>query len=297
MTFRDFLSTVRMQAALFVTLCCVLLCGSATAAPFTVEVSAPLSGDFVEYGTVVRRGFEMAALEWPSSTVQVVFEDNQYSATKTITAHRALTAARPIDLLFLWGEVPYNGIAPLLERSRTPTIVVGFETAIGVGKEWIIVGVPKIRHLVAPLAHHLTRGKHRAIALVVVEDPFYSSNATELQRAVEPGSVDFTTFSVLPTETDFRSTALRIKKGGYDAVGVLVLPGQIRAVYKQLATLGVTIPSFGTDSFESRDEVAASGPAIIGSLYSSFQVPDTFATRYREKYRDDTPEFGDFIRT
>ena len=95
--------------------------------------------------------------------------------------------------------------------------------------------------------------------------------------------VDF----VDPSQHDFRSILTKLKNHDYDAFGVFLLPGQVRSFYTQSAQLKVHFKTFGTDVFESRTEIAASGEAINGAFFPSVPLRKSFAERYQQAYGND----------
>ena len=88
----------------------------------------------------------------------------------------------------------------------------------------------------------------------------------------------------MPQDTDFRSTIAKLQEKKFEALGVYLLPGQIETFYRQLSELGMKTPSFGTDFFESEQQVAAAGPAIDGALFPNNTVTDDFRKRYLDKF-------------
>jgi branched-chain amino acid transport system substrate-binding protein len=252
---------------------------------FTVGVSLPLTGDIAAYGHAVRNGLMMSSQEWPTSSVQMRFEDNRYDARESLAAYRKLVSQHKVDFLFSWGETPLQSIAPLIERGRVPTLAMSLDPVPAYGKKWIVVSVNHPSDFIKVLREQLRQRGVRSVGIVLTEDPFSQALYQEFAASALPGEKVEVIGSVAPGETDLRSLTLKASRGNYDAIGVYLLSGQIRRFYREAARIGFSPVTFGYDGFESKEEVTASGRAMINAIYPNIAIPEDFARRYVETFK------------
>ena len=257
------------------------------AEPFSVGVALPLTGDVAVYGTAVQNGFALSKEDFPASTVQFKFEDNRYDAKESLSVYRSLVERHKVDLFFTWGESPLQSIAPLIERDQTPTIAMSLDATPAHNKKWIVLSVNHPRDLINTLRPELRQRGIRSIGFVVTEDPFFKALYEEFVKTAAPGESAEIIGTVRPGEVDLRSLVLKASRGKYDAIGVYLMPGQVRSFYREATRIGFSSVSFGTDIFESRQEITAAGKAMQGAIDPNFSVPKDFHRRYIERFKHD----------
>jgi ABC-type branched-subunit amino acid transport system substrate-binding protein len=213
----------------------------------------------------------------------MVFEDNRYNAQAALAAFRTLVSLRGVDLLFSWGEVPLHPVAPLAERIGMPVVAMSVDARPAEGREWVVVGVNPVQQFVAQLWGVLRQRGARRVGVLVSDDPFMLALFEELQRGAAAGEVVELVGSIAPAEQDLRALAARVARASYDALGVLLISGQIGTFYRELHKLKFSGFTFGTDCFESATEVASAGEGINGAVYVSPEVPDDFRSRYKQR--------------
>ncbi len=269
------------------------LSARAEAQGFTVGVAAPLTGDLAAYGYAVRNGLAMSAKEHPGSSVQMHFEDNRYEARESLSAYRKLVSQQKVDLLFSWGETPLQSIAPLIERGRVPTLAMSLDPAPAYGKKWIVVTVNHPSDFIKALRGQLRRQGAHSVGVILTEDPFSRALYQEFAASALHDEKVETIGSVAPGETDLASLTLKASRGHYDAIGVYLLSGQIRRFYREAARIGFYPSTFGYDGFENKEEIVASGKAMLNAIYPNLAVPEDFIRRYVETFqRDDQISFA-----
>ena len=264
-----------------------MLTRNLAAEPFTVGVAVPLTGDLAAYGTAIQNGFALSREDFPSSTVQMTFEDNRYDAKESLSAYRRLVDQKRVNLLFSWGETPLQSIAPLIERNAIPTIAMSLDPIPAYNKKWIVLSLNHPADIIGVLHRELRRRSIRSVGFVLTEDPFLKALHGEFVAAQESGESSEIIGTVAPGEMDFRTLALKASKAKYGAIGVYLLSGQVQAFYREAARIGFSPRSFGTDVFENRDEIAAAGKAMQGGLYPNLAVPVDFHRRYVEAFKSD----------
>ena len=272
--------------------CFIALLGlsfSSLSAEIKIGVSAPLSGDLAEYGTAVRQGIDLAIKHDSAAfdSIKFVYEDNKYDSAATVSALNKLTQIDQIQLLFQWGELPLHATADTLERLKLPSIVMSVDAAPALGKKYLLRASNHPNDFAAILVANLKQRGFKRLAFIATEDPFTMSLYNSFKSL---GSKDFEitlVAAVSPSEQDFKTNAISIKKGKYDALGVFLNPGQVSNFCRQAAALNLSLPIFGTDIFESRNEIKNSADQLEGAVYPNFTVPADFAKAYLSSYGND----------
>jgi ABC-type branched-subunit amino acid transport system substrate-binding protein len=259
------------------------------AEPFTIGVSAPLTGELAEYGEAVRNGFMLSNSDRPDSPVRFVFEDNKYSAKEALSAYRSLVTVKGVDLLFSWGETPLHAIAPLVQRAGTPTVAMSVDAMPAQGRSSILIAVNAPRQFAETVITDLRARELRKVCFVVTEDPFLFALIDQFKLAIEGDESVSVVATVQPDERDFRSLVTKLKGSSKcDALGVYLLSGQVGAFYRELSKQNLVIHTFGTDVFESRAEIEAAGSAMQGAVYPNLHVPSEFRSRYQTTFAKDS---------
>lgn len=66
----------------------------------------------------------------------------------------------------------------------------------------------------------------------------------------------------------------------YDALAVMLGNGQVSAFYRKMKEQNLSMHSFGSDVFSSREERVGSGEAAIGATYTGISYAPEFVARY-----------------
>lgn len=271
----------------------LLICFSSVNAEtgkFKLGVSAPLTGDLAEYGSAVRNGIDFAIKESPDKFkhIQFVFEDNQYDSSEALAAFHKLCDVDKVNLIYNWGEPPLHAIASIAELKKLPIVAMSLDPEPSRGKKYIIRSINPSDHYAKALVNYLRKNGLKKIAILKTEDPFMNSMVEGLKKYL----VDGETLSVFGTfssgENDFKVHIAKLNRSDFDVVGVYLFPGQISAFYRQAGGQKFHKPTFGTDMFESKDEIQKAGGGMIGAVYPNLDVPLEFHTKYLEKFGTDT---------
>ena len=257
--------------------------------PLRIGVSAAQSGPVAEFGQSFVNGIQMAVEESPEefSSITFIYEDDRYDALTAVRVFQSLRSDRKVDMILVAGVTPSEAMAPLAERYQLPLIANCQNPSSALGKLHVVRFINYTEQYVLPLMTYFRKNKFRRIVLVKADAPYYDAYVEALKNNVKPNEHIDVLDGIPMSEQDFRSLILRIKGKQYDAVGVFLFPGQIATFFRQAAQLKLGLPSFGTDIFESRDELARAEGLMEGAVYSFHVVTKEFATRYREKYGND----------
>jgi branched-chain amino acid transport system substrate-binding protein len=255
---------------------------------YKIGVSLPLSGDLAQYGSAVRNGINLARARFPEKFkgIEFSYEDNRYDAKTSLSVLRKFQT-KNVDLLYSWGEVPFNAIATTADKECLPLAAYSLDNTLAKGSRCIILTSNDPHTLTAPLVRALRKRGAKRFAVVKMEDPYINAVIDGFRSNLHESEELLTLSLALPGEFDMRSHALRAKAATFDALGVYLYPGQISEFYRQMKMLKLTHFSFGTDIFENPSEVKSSGGAMEGAIYPNFSMPEWFPAEYRARFSDE----------
>lgn len=275
---------------IFLFLITIVLPVLGSADPLKVGIILPLSGSMAEYGASSRNAIEMAKEKNPDlfKSVEFFYEDSSYQGPKTISAYRSLRTNHKVDYIYVWGTTPSEVIAPIAEREKIPLLAVSCSPSISKEKHYYVIQYfQSCEEYGKALANESENLGWKKIGVIKTEITFFNllidgirNNLKKEQEVVFIESVD-------PSTADFKDIITRIKAKNIDTLGILLLPGQVSTVYRQLAEQGLKYKTFGSDVFESRKEVIDSRGEMFGAVYPNIDVAKKFHDEYVARYKND----------
>ena len=267
----------------------VFLQTSAAEDRFRIGVIHPLSGALAEYGVATSNAFTLAQEIDPAvnRNLEFVFEDNAGDNSKTLTAFTKLTTVNPVDLVFVWGFGPVQAVVPVAEAQHVPLIGISAERSISVGRKYVIRFNFYAEQIGEALTAYFRKQGAKKFGIVKTEQAFLNAIADGFSASLAPGETVETLDNYMLQDQDFMPSILKAKQRKYDALGVLLWPGQISRFYQQLITLGGGLKTFGPHTFESYTEMKDSGGAMNGAVFAAMSVKDEFLERYMKRFGSD----------
>jgi branched-chain amino acid transport system substrate-binding protein len=257
---------------------------------FKVGVIAPLSGTLAEYGVATRNGFEMAVKDNPENfkNIEFVFEDSQYDPKTALSAYRKLRLDKDVKVIFNWGSNPSGPLVPVAERECFPLVVA--DTSMNYLKqEKCVIGFSNSGlDLGNKLASSLVKDNLKKISLVKVENAYINGVIEGLAKALGKDIELEIENTVEPSENDFRSLVTKLKNKKIDALGIFLYTGQVSLFYQQLHAQKLNLKTFGTDFFESKEEIGKSGVLIQGAVYPNLNTNQIFTDEYTKEFQSST---------
>lgn len=269
-----------------------LVCVTAQAQdPIRIGVIAPLTGEFSNWGENVRAGIEFARESLPEDVqkqLEVYFEDDQFSGSKTLGAFQALKEKGELAGLIVVGSSAGNTIAPLIEREKIPTIAVGAsDINVVKGRKYAFT------HWVSPetegrhMAAEVVRRGYKKIALLLQEHAGLRAITEAFEHSLASSPVVKVEFSkvVSPDMQDFRALIPGIKSKNVDAVALLLFPNNVGVFGKQAKSAVLGKDLFGAETFEDKDVLKNYGTYLVNSWYASGAgATPEFVGKYAKKY-------------
>jgi len=256
---------------------------------FRVGAILPLTGGLAEYGVAAKNGIELAKEQRPElfANVAFVYEDSQWDAKTAVSAFNKLVCTGNVSLVFNWGNPTTEAIAPIAETRNVPLIGMTLDPSAARGKTRLIRSINPASDFSKRLAEHLKLEGYKKLGVVMAQNTYVQGllDGLKANLAADQQVTTIATFN-LP-DMDFRPAILKAKSQGYDAIGVFLISGQVSTFYRQLQQQHVTIPTFGTDFFESASEIKMANGAMEGAVYPHIGVTPSFESQYKAKYNND----------
>jgi len=258
--------------------------------PLRIGAILPLTGALAEYGLAVKNAFELALEQNPSlrRSIRFLYEDSGYDNKSAILAYQKLKGIDKADLIYLWGYGPVEAVAPIAEKDKYPLIAVSAEKSASLGRKYVIRFNFFSEQLGEILLAHLRGLGYRRFGIIKVEQAFINGIYEGLKSNLRSDESLEILDIYSAQDFDFRVSLAKIAGRTYDAFGVLLLPGQISAFFKQSDAMRVQIPFFGTHYFESRSEIEQAGSAMTNSLYPGLDASPAFRELYMKRFGNDS---------
>ena len=257
-----------------------------------IGVIAPFTGPLAEFGVALRNGIVLAQKTSPNalSKIDFVYEDSQYNPQTAISIFRRFTADTQVKLVINFGCPTSQAIAPIADQTRTPTALFCSSLLLTKDKKYSFGLCSPANEWASILWSYLDSHKLRNLCLIVTQSDYLVNElkALELEFVRHTGHHSLAIIGEHnPADTDFRSSALKIGSKSCDALGVYLLPNQVRLFFQQSRHLKLKAQIFGTAFFESRDEISASDGGMEHALFVNLDVPHEFKDRYLSEYNND----------
>ena len=252
-----------------------------------IGIIAPLSGPLAEYGEAFKNGVIMATEQNPKTNVSFFFEDSSEDPKKAISAFYKLKDQNGVNVIFNWGAASSQAIAPLIQDSNIVFLSNSSEPEVTRASKYIIRTAYRAEDYASTMWSYFRERGYKDIGIVKLEMVFFN----ELIRGLEVTKRPDEKISVVDTylsfgDRDFKTSILKIKSSPVqkDVVGVFLVQGQVSQFYTQAELYGLKVPTFGTDVFESQDELTKAGKYMNGASYALNDFSLQFKNEYRNRF-------------
>lgn len=257
----------------------------------TIGAILPLSGGASNFGVIARRGIELALEDLSPSDrgrVQVVFEDDGLSNSRSASAARKLLSVDKVDALLTWSSGTGITVAGIVEPKQIPHISVASDPAVGKGRTYSFTYWPIADDEARALKEYMRRRDIKRVALVSqVHNGILAVRDAFVRELEETASIAIVANEEVAGDVnDFRAVLQRIKsKGEFDAFMPIFFPGQLAVCIKQARALGITAQLLGFETFEDKDEIKATAGLMTGAIYATGGDPQQeFVSKYERRY-------------
>ena len=256
--------------------------------PRKIGVVAPLTGPLAEYGVATRNGIALAKDAMPEQfkDIEFIYEDSAYDPKTALAAFNKLRTLDNVSLVVDWGAQTSQAIAPVAERSKFPFISMSIEPAVSAGRQYVVRFHSDANQYARTIVDYLVAHKVQKIALVKSEIVYFNKILAGLRQQL-PKSVTLDVIAELsPSQTDFKVEISKIRAQSYDMVGVFLVAGQISQFYKQMHAQRVSLPTFGSDFFDSPSEIAAANNLMEGAVFPEYGFTESFRVEYEKHVKN-----------
>ena len=240
---------------------------SASAPPVRIGVITPLSGDFLGYGALVRKGIESV----PADGVQLIFEDEGCDARRAVAAYRKLVDVDRVR--YLLGPScgsPQHAVAPLIPSDDVLALVTSSATEeiYQQAKGRVFFSQYSIEQESRFNASQMNKRGFQQALLVYFDNEFSRAHESAFRKSFQGKIGDVIRFPSFDT-TYVRNAALKAKHGGYDVIYVPDATPFLLGFLTELRKIGAPpIPVYSVYSAQMADVLAAEGPHAEGLRYS-----------------------------
>lgn len=247
---------------------------------------APFSGPAQAYGASARSGFELALGEIGDRRIEVFYEDDQFTAAKTVSAFKKLTDLNHVHVVISVGSTPSNAIAPLAENRKVPLIAWASDSRVSKGRSYVMRSYPSGESEGQEIAQQAVKLGYADIGVFTVISDYASSVRSGFQSRSGSGTVKLDV--EVPVETsDFRPFLIQAQQKGVKQLFLCLNPGQFGLLARQARELKLQGAIFGCENLHASNEISLSAGALEGAWFVTTRVDPDFEKKYREKLGED----------
>ena len=180
----------------------------------------PLTGPLAEFGTAVQNGVSLAFIDNSQlhSSCRIIFEDCEYQSLKAVSAFRKLTQEDKVQIVYNWGTVTSEPLAPIAEQVKFPLVVWAAEPEISRGRSHVLRFSNSAADYAGVVAKYLADRQKNKLALIVAETQYLQAMLNGLQSRLLPGQTLEVIANVNPSEQDFKTIISKLKAKKFKVV-------------------------------------------------------------------------------
>lgn len=278
------------------------------AEPIKVGEFACLTGKDATFGQSQHKGIQLA-LEEINATggvlgqkFEVLTEDNQSKPGESATAAKKLISRDKVVAIL--GEVTSGRsleVAPLAQNAKVPMIATGATNPTVTQKGTYVFRVCFIDDFQGTVMAKFARNdlKAKRVATLTSVSSAYSVGLTKYfkETFLASGGEIAIEQKFNEGDKDFRAQLTAIKAANVDAVFVPGYYTEAALVARQARALGLDVPLFGGDGWESEKLLEIGGDALNGCYYSTHFTPENkdpntveFVKKFKARWDNETPD-------
>ena len=252
--------------------------------PIKLGAIVPLSGPYANFGEGARVGIQLALEEAAGAPnqIEVIYEDSQYEAAKSITAFNKLVDADHVQALIVLGTPPCVSVLPLAEKRGLPVFAWTPSTRLTAGKPGVLRLLATGRAVGQVMAAEAQRQNISQTAYFISQNEYSQIVRDGFAERIGKDNIVYSE-EIAPAETDFRTALTKARAAKAKALGICLNTGQIPAFVSQAQQLGLKLPLFGCHAMSSPevlktlDALNAKAWFVEGAVKKEFQ--ERFAKR------------------
>jgi ABC-type branched-subunit amino acid transport system substrate-binding protein len=243
-----------------------------------IGVIAGFSGDSAAYGAAYRRGIELAGLEGKAT---FLYEDDGFIPAKTISAFRKLVDIDKVSTVIVGDTVTSQAVASIAKSKKISLLGWASADRAFLNNPYALRLWTTNERDYGYVAEEVVRHGYKKVALFTSTHTYASGWGEALHKRFGGSSWD--DFSKAPES--FQTYILKIKRDGYDAVGLCLSPGLNGLFAKQMRNLNVSLPRFACDFVEASSDIDAADGTFDGLWFTAPRITPAFVDRYRSAFK------------
>jgi branched-chain amino acid transport system substrate-binding protein len=256
-----------------------------------IGIIAPLTGPLAEYGEAFKNGITLAQDKNKKSKIVFIFEDSSEDPKKAISAFYKLRDQDNVNLIFNWGAASSQAIAPLVNDSDIVFLSNSSEPEVTKPSKYIVRTAYRAEDYASTMWNYFRTQGYKNIGIIKLDIVFFNELLQNLEKQAKPDEKVVVVDNYLSFgDRDFKTSILKIKNSNIkvDTLGIFLVQGQVSQFYNQANVYGFSIPTFGTDVFESQSELTNAGQFMSGATYAL----NDFSTEFKNDYKKSFGNIG-----
>jgi branched-chain amino acid transport system substrate-binding protein len=252
--------------------------------PIKIGVILPLTGSLGFIGDSARHGAEMALENYRNTNhkYELVFEDDQYDVSKTVTAANKLISIDKVNDIVSLGSAEANVVKPLANKNK----IIHFTTAAS--DQTIADGKYNFDHWTPPAEESETmvsgflKRNVKKVAIFTTNNDGMIAIAGELKRQLSDAGISVILDEKINVgDRGFRTQIAKLKMNSPDIIVMQNTPPELEILAKQIKDAGIKTPLTSIEVFDTTTE-----PQLFkGNWYVTVSDPtELFANSYKAKY-------------
>ncbi len=254
-----------------------------------VGLTLPLTGPGAAYGVAARNGFELTLRANPDAFRGITFhyEDSQLKPAQAVRAFNALRSRFQIWAHFDFGSATSLALAPIAEQAQVPMFSSAYDPEVSRGRRYVIRFANSTGDYGQKLINELRLRRIKRIAVVVVDNPFFTQYVDTLQSLLRADEI-LTVYRVDSAESDFGALSIKLNSisAQYDGLGLFLFHEQSRQMLRRLGAKNGFSNIFGSDAFEEASNGTKEDEVFNGTFFANARVVPEFIQLYHETYHN-----------
>ena len=263
---------------------------SSQSKPIKIGVILPLSGDLAMLGEPAQKAAQFALDNYPGTKnqYQLIFEDDQFNGSKTVTAANKLISIDKVNAIISFASTAGNVVNPLATQNMIIHFAVASDPKIADGKYNFNHWTPPSEEARVMVQQLKERGINK-IGLFTGNQAGMLAVANELKSQLNGTGISVVSDLVFNIgEKDFKTLIAKAQPSNAQVYVLFCFTPELELLAKQMKDAGVKTPLTAIESFDQTNQ-----PELFnGYWYVSASDPSSsFVDQFKQKFGQ-APSFG-----
>ncbi|HMO18200.1 MAG TPA: ABC transporter substrate-binding protein [Oligoflexia bacterium] len=268
---------------------------NAIAEPLKIGVLVPLSGSLADFGVAFKNGMDLAVSEKTKEqrdSINFILEDSAYDSKLSLSGFNKLLTSDKVEIVFVWGSTPSAVVAPLAGHKQIPVLTFTGIPDISSNKDYVIDFSSRLEDFGKLTLSHLRAKGLKKFGIIKTEIHYLEALTESIRLGLNKDESLIIIDSFQPTsDANFNTSIIKIrqalKRNEIDALGVLLMTGQLSTFFQKMNQANINIEKFGSDFMLQNDEMRKSGKSSVGSFFATIGINEEFLKKYVRTYNTD----------